>query len=105
MACGRGCSFGWDVRCCCEPNCLKKNTTKQFNNCPKKLDTIYFHLLNEYEIYTKIELIDELDIKTVKQLVKMLHRGIKLTDEECIDLICMINDELESDDYGIGDVI
>ena len=93
MACDRNCSFGWDVRCCCEPNCPKKNTTTQFNNCPKKLDTLHFHLLNDYRTLEKMELMDNLDVRGLKQLVRMIHRGIKLSNEECYDLLEMIEDD------------
>ena len=50
-SCNRGCSSGWDVRCCCELNCPKKNTNEQFNDCPMKLNTIYFHIGNDYGLY------------------------------------------------------
>ena len=103
MACGRGCRDNLDIRCCCEPGCPKKNTIKQFNNCPKKLDTLYFHLTNDYRTYERIELIDEIDIKSVRELVKMIHRGIQLNSMECLDLCEMINNEKEDyDDYCLS---
>jgi len=111
MACGRNCSDGWDVRCCCEPNCLEKNTTNQFNKCPKKLDTLFFHLLNDYRTLEIIEerkadmTMDFFCPSIIRKIVKVLHKGIKSTNDECIDLKIMLYDEPESDDYGIGDEI
>ena len=55
LVCGRGCNESWDVRCCCELDCKKKNTNKQFYNCPVKLQTIYFHLGNDYDLYNAVE--------------------------------------------------
>ena len=47
--CGRGCQQSWDVRCCCELNCPKKNSNEQFYNCPVKLNTAYFHIGNNFK--------------------------------------------------------
>ena len=55
MACGRMCSNNWDVRCCCEPNCPERNTTKQFNQCPQTISTLHFSLYNDYNIYEYLE--------------------------------------------------
>ena len=46
--CGRGCLPDWDIRCCCEPNCPAKNSMKQFNACPQKVETLFGHITNEY---------------------------------------------------------
>ena len=54
MSCNRGCSGNWDVRCCCELNCPKKNTNKQFYNCPMKINTIKFHLGNDIGLYNTV---------------------------------------------------
>lgn len=53
--CGRGCSDGWDVRCCCELNCPKKNSNLQFQLCPVKNSTIYFHIGNDSFLYELAE--------------------------------------------------
>jgi len=98
MACGRGCSVGWDVRCCCEPGCLKKNTTKQFKNCPKKLDTLYFHFFNDYNVYKYLENVKDINYKTIRHATRMIHRGITLNNMECIDLLMMIEDNIDDDD-------
>ena len=103
MVCGRGCSFGWDVRCCCEPGCDKKNTMKQFNNCPKKLDTIYFHMGNDYNVYNYLEDVKDINYKTIRNATKMIHRGIQLNCMECSDLLMMIkNDKADYDDYCLS---
>lgn len=70
VSCQRGCSGNWDVRCCCELNCPKKNTNKQFYNCPMKLSTITFHLGNDYGLYTHAENNEWGPIKKVFKLTK-----------------------------------
>jgi hypothetical protein len=49
--CGRGCDQDWDVRCCCELDCPSKNTNEQFYKCPMKLNTIHFHIGNDFIYY------------------------------------------------------
>lgn len=49
QGCGRGCREGWDVRCCCEPNCPKKNSHAQFLRCPMRIETMVFHITNNQE--------------------------------------------------------
>ena len=55
MTCGRGCSGNWDVRCCCEYNCPAKNSNLQFYRCPMMINTICFHMDNDYELYMCVE--------------------------------------------------
>lgn len=55
MSCDRGCSDYYDVRCCCELNCKKKNSNAQFFRCPMRLNTIYFHIGNNYDLYKYAE--------------------------------------------------
>ena len=99
MSCGRGCSDGWDVRCCCEPNCNNKNTTKMFNNCPMKLSTIHFTLGNDYNVYKYLEPLEVIDCKAVRHATKMIHRGIILTDDECNQILDFMIKEWEGYDY------
>ena len=51
--CGRGCQSGWDVRCCCEPDCPAKNTLQQFLACPMRIPTAVFHMGNDRERYER----------------------------------------------------
>ena len=51
--CGRGCTNGWDVRCCCEALCPKKNTVEQLRVCPMRVSTMVFHLGNDSDLYQK----------------------------------------------------
>ena len=51
MNCGRGCTNGWDVRCCCEFNCPQKNSNLQFKRCNMKINTIIFTIGNDSELY------------------------------------------------------
>lgn len=52
LNCGRGCSTGWDVRCCCEFNCPAKNSNLQFHRCPMMINTVVFHIGNDYGLYS-----------------------------------------------------
>ena len=49
--CGRGCRNGFDVRCCCEPNCHRKNTVEMLRACPMRVSTMVFHMGNDQELY------------------------------------------------------
>lgn len=68
--CGRSCNESWDVRCCCEPGCPQKNTMKQFNNCIRKIPTLYFHIGNNYEAYNCLIKRDELLKKQNEEKIK-----------------------------------
>ena len=68
--CNRGCNPNYDVRCCCELNCRRKNSNIQFQNCPMRISTIYFHITNDYDMYTEIE--DDL-WHTVKKKYKLTN--------------------------------
>ena len=70
MSCERNCKPTWDVRCCCEYNCPKKNTNKQFFSCPQKIPTICFSLGNDYALYKKVETGDWSYIKKYFKLNK-----------------------------------
>ncbi len=50
-SCGRGCSNGWDVRCCCEPDCHRKNTVEMLRACPMRVSTMVFHMGNNQDWY------------------------------------------------------
>lgn len=55
MDCGRGCKENWDVRCCCEFNCPAKNSNLQFYRCNMMINTIVFHIGNDYSLYSMAE--------------------------------------------------
>ncbi len=50
MNCGRGCDINFDVSCC-EFNCPAKNSNLQFKRCNMKINTIYFKIGNDVELY------------------------------------------------------
>lgn len=52
--CGRGCNPNTDIRVRCELDVPKKNSKRQFYNCPMKIDTYVFHALNDYDTYKMI---------------------------------------------------
>lgn len=66
--CGRGCNTNWDVRCCCEFNCPAKNSNLQFYRCPMMINTIVFHIGNNYELYSMAEENDYTFIKSYFQI-------------------------------------
>ena len=45
----------WDVRCCCELNCPKKNSKNQFLACPVNHYTMAFTIGNDSKLYTRAE--------------------------------------------------
>ena len=72
--CGRGCSQNWDVRCCCELNCPAKNSLLQFHNCPMRLNTTYFCIGNDREIY---KLAENNNWKPIKRIFGMNKKELK----------------------------
>ena len=52
-ACKRGCKSNTDIRCRCQPNCLNKNSMKQFNVCPQKISTLIY-IIDLFKPFSKI---------------------------------------------------
>ena len=73
-SCYRGCSGGWDIRQCCELDCPKKNTNRQFRYCPMKLSTIAFTLGNDRGLY---EIVQNNDWSIIKQHYKLSRSELK----------------------------
>ena len=73
--CSRGCQPDFDVRVCCELDCPKKNTNKQFKYCAVKLFTITWTIQNEipdlYNVETGFNAQKWKDIKN-KPLLEIL---------------------------------
>ena len=55
MAFACSCNENMDIRNCCEPNCQKIYSIKQFNNCKQNIHTLYVHIFNDYDIYKYLE--------------------------------------------------
>lgn len=72
--CGRGCQQNWDVRCCCELNCPAKNSLLQFHKCPMRLNTTYFCIGNDREIY---KLAENNNWKPIKRIFGMNKKELK----------------------------
>jgi hypothetical protein len=94
MSCGRYCKFNWDTRCCCEPNCPKKNSITQFNNCSQKINTLYFHIFNNYDIYTFLEMRNNILNKLIYYYIKTI-----LFNNSIYDLDYNVYSFLENGDY------
>ena len=88
--CGRRCQPNWDVRCCCELNCPKKNTSKQFYCCPQRIQTYSFHVSNDYDLQKKV---DRLDFSFLSQT--------RFNENEKIEIIRNIIDEQNYDEDDI----
>ena len=86
MVCGRMCRNNMDVRCCCEPNCPSKNTTKQFNQCPQKIHTLYFTLYNDYTTYKYLE--ERENKATQRHHAKIKHELLKTDVYQVMNNIC-----------------
>lgn len=129
MFCGRGCNDSFDVRCCCESNCQQKNTITQFNKCSQKISTLYFHIGNNYNVYSFLEnrnnilnkkmycqfkiaffrtnlheLVNDIYIfledgcylgnNDIRRAKNKISRSIHLTDNECCEIIELINNDI-----------
>ncbi len=53
LNCGRGCSVGFNVRCCCEPFVPNKNTIEMLRACPMRINTMVFLLSNCPDRYNR----------------------------------------------------
>jgi hypothetical protein len=78
-SCYRGCSGDWDIRQCCEHDCPKKNTNRQFRYCPMKLSTIGFILTNDQGLN---ELVQNKEWNIIKQNYKLSRSELKELREE-----------------------
>ena len=47
------CKSGMDVKDLCEPECLTKNSLKQFQKCPMRLSTMNFWICNQTNLYER----------------------------------------------------
>ena len=100
-ACKRGCKSNTDIRCCCEPNCLNKNSMKQFNLCPQKINTLIYIIFNDYT--TNKDLIEEEGWRNDVFLKEYLYDcfcGLELSDYDMtkLDDIIRFHEDYDSDD-------
>ena len=100
-ACKRGCKSNTDIRCCCEPNCLNKNSMKQFNVCPQKISTLIYIIFNDYT--TNKDLIEEEGWRNDVFLKEYLYDcfcGLELSDYDMtkLDDIIRFHEDYDSDD-------
>jgi hypothetical protein len=49
------CKPEWDIRSKCEPECIQKNSLKEFNVCPERINTMIFWIENQYDLYQRAE--------------------------------------------------
>jgi hypothetical protein len=77
------CKPDWDVRCVCHP------MNKTWKNCPVRVNTAYWLLSNEYEIYKMIE--KKGGLKGNKTLFK---KELKITDKDWEEMLIMEQEEI-----------
>jgi hypothetical protein len=72
---------------CCEFNCPQKNTNGQFYKCPMRINTMFFHIRNEYEYYKKAQRFN----------FDFLKYDFELCENDIIDIILLyLEDEKEN---------
>ena len=86
------CNTHMDIRGRCDP----KRDTEDFVNCRARVDTAYFHLMNEYDTYRAIESHDDMNDKC-NEVIKFMAAKycIRITDRvkyEVIDLLRQDNE-------------
>ena len=101
-ACKRGCKNNTDIRCCCVPNCLNKNSMKQFNVCPQKISTLIYIIFNDYTINN--ELIENEGWRNDVYLKEYLYDcfdGLELSDYDMEKLYGILSFHEDYDDDSI----
>lgn len=67
---GCNCNLSFDVRCCCW---LEDET---YDTCKQKTSTVYWRIINDYDLYQKIE------NKGFNSIKKIIKRTCRLSDSE-----------------------
>jgi hypothetical protein len=67
---GCNCNLSFDVRCCCW---LEDET---YDTCKQKTSNVYWRIINDYDLYQKIE------NKGFNSIKKIIKRTCRLSDSE-----------------------
>ena len=111
-----------DIRARCEPNAPRKNSIKQFNKCPQKVDTLHELIFNDYDIYYflvnrnvflnkcfynkfKILLLNTSINEVAKNIYSFLNNGLLLQPEDITEAVKMLSPKITITRAGCLDIL